>query len=67
MKRKCLNCPYSLIDDWGDPISCTYGLQDGAMYIGVFCPKDKKRIRNTGKGTWESTPHVFAYDFELVK
>lgn len=34
MKRKCLNCPHCFTDRYGDPVSCAYGLLDGAMPIG---------------------------------
>lgn len=34
MKRKCLNCSHCFVDGDGDPVSCDYGLPDGAMRIG---------------------------------
>lgn len=47
MKRKCMNCEHCLISSRdNEPLSCTYGLRDGGMSIGIFCPKDKRRIRD---------------------
>lgn len=46
MKRKCLNCSHCFVDGDGDPVSCDYGLPDGAMRIGDICPKYHKKIRN---------------------
>lgn len=46
MKRKCSNCSHCFVDRDGDPVSCDYGLPDGAMRIGDICPKDHKKIRN---------------------
>ena len=45
MKRKCLKCEHVYTDEYGEPVSCDYGVRDGAHPIGTICPKDGKKIR----------------------
>lgn len=56
MKRKCLNCSHCFTDRYGDPVSCDYGLTDGAMHIGDICPKDLRKIRNFRENNMKDIP-----------
>lgn len=53
MKRRCVNCKYGYNPVLGsncDVQSCGFGLKDGAVPIGKFCPMDGKKLQNLRKG-----------------
>lgn len=57
-----------------DKYAMPYGIADNKAPNGVFfyytTPREAYAAligRISGKGTWESNPYVFVYDFELVK
>jgi len=54
----------------GDIEPKMYGFQNGKHKESYFTPKDAFAAlidKVSGKGTWESNPWVFVYEFELVK
>lgn len=64
--------PYYYGDE-KEKIECGF-YPDGFSFDGIDChyptPREAYAVlidRISGKGTWESNPYVFVYDFELVK
>ena len=56
MKRRCLKCENCYTCD-GEPVSCDYGVRDGAFAIGETCPKDGRKLRDFKDGKadgWKS-------------
>lgn len=54
MKRRCINCKYSYNTTSGnsrvDFQYCDFGLKDGAVLVGKFCPMNGKKLQNLRKG-----------------
>lgn len=42
--KRCLKCDYVWLNEYGEPVSCSFGLQDGAASIGSHCVKTKRKI-----------------------
>ena len=54
----------------GDAEPKLYGFKNGKHYDSFFSPREAFAAlidKVSGKGTWESNPWVFVYEFELVK
>lgn len=43
--RRCLKCEYVWLNEYGEPVSCSFGLRDGAAGLGSHCPKNKRKLR----------------------
>lgn len=54
MKRRCLKCEYGYTPPSGSSRIgdqyCGFGLKDGAVSVGEYCPMDGKRLQNLRKG-----------------
>nr|DAK17575.1 MAG TPA: hypothetical protein [Caudoviricetes sp.] len=50
MKRRCINCKYGYnpipSNSRDDFQYCGFGLKDGAVLVGEFCPMDGKKLQN---------------------
>lgn len=54
----------------GDAEPKLYGFKNGKHYDSFFSPREAFAAlidKISGKGTWESNPWVFVYEFELIK
>lgn len=42
--RRCLKCEYVWLNEHHEPVSCSYGLIDGAAGLGSYCPKNNRKL-----------------------
>lgn len=47
--KKCVECKYVFLNEYREPVSCSFGLIDGCMPIGSYCEKTKRKIRRNEK------------------
>ncbi len=52
--KRCLKCDYVWLNEYGEPVSCSYGLHDGAKTIGGYCDKNKRKIKRMTEREFES-------------
>ena len=54
----------------GDAEPKLYGFKNGKHYDSFFSPREAFAVlidKVSGKGTWDSNPFVFVYEFEIIK
>lgn len=68
----CLKEGIKKFDAFGEPASYIFCDSKNKIFPKGWCTSPRKAYaelidRVSGKGTWESNPYVFVYDFELLK
>ncbi len=52
--KRCLKCDYVWLNEYVEPVSCSYGLHDGAKAIGGYCDKNKRKIKRMTEREFKS-------------
>ncbi len=52
--KKCLQCDFVWMKEYGEPVSCSYGLYVDAKPIGGYCGKNKRKNKRMKEREFES-------------